>query len=106
MKINQGAGWDRNQITLRLTPARKRMLRALAERESMLGSPGDVLDRAVELAIELPDRPALDLQIVHDALAAMDAEARVEAARSSSRLSAVEAALDRLIALISSLGDD
>lgn len=96
-------GWNRTQITMRLTPARKKLLRELASRESLLGSPGDILDPSLELALSSQAKPAADLRHVEDMVSAMDAEARVDAARLGSRLTRVEEALNRLTALLAEL---
>lgn len=81
------------------------MLRELARRECLLGSPGDILDRSLELALRRQEKPAADLRHIEDMVSAMDAEARIEAALLGSRLTRVEEALDRLNALLTELAE-
>lgn len=43
--------WDRAQLTLRLSEARKEQLQELAKREGISGGPAKVVDRALDLAL-------------------------------------------------------
>ena len=42
--------WDRGQVTVRLTRARKESLMMLAAREGVSGGPTSAIDRAIDLA--------------------------------------------------------
>jgi hypothetical protein len=51
-------GWDRDQLSVRLTPARRERLRQLASALASDATPGDAIDLALARALENPDGQA------------------------------------------------
>lgn len=84
--------WDRDQVTVRLTRARKENLMMLAAREGVSGGPTSAIDRAIDLASSPNPGDALLDQI---------AELRGELAESDAARELRDARLERAIAELS-----
>jgi hypothetical protein len=99
-------GWDREQVTIRLTRARKDLLMTLAANESICGSPCDAIDRALEVAVNggtSARDTAERIASLEDAIAAADSARSDDAARFEAALTRMAENLSNLHALIASL---
>lgn len=79
-----GPGWDRAQMSLRLTPERRAELLALCSELGPTPTPTDAIDRALEIAKQAK------LEIGREAVSADDIDAALEA-----RMPALREAIDR-----------
>lgn len=62
--MNKATGkrtWNRSQVTIRLTAARKAQLALLAAREGVTGGPAAVINRAIDLALVRSENPTPEI---------------------------------------------
>lgn len=102
------SGWDRDQVTVRLTSARKDLLMTLAANELVCGSPCDAIDRALEIAANgaatarhLTER----MGSLEEAFAAAESARSDEASRVETTLAQIARSLSDLHELIASLAE-
>lgn len=104
-----GKGWDRPQVTVKLTPRRKSLLCDIALGMPNGTTPSDAIERALEAAwASREEIAALEARIesLEDTIEAADGERRREADRTLAALVYLRGASDRLNALIESLVSD
>ena len=90
--------WERSQITLRLTNARKMQLIRIAAREGVGGGPGKAIDRAIDLALverSETDAPSEVLELSEKLSSCSDAAER--------RMAIVERRLEELLTAVETL---
>ena len=100
----RGRGWDRAQLTIRLTAARKVQLTRLAGQERLSGGPGDAFDRALELALsERAEDVAERIEALEAAVREGEERRARDSALAAAELCKVAASLDALRKLLAEL---
>ena len=102
-----GKGWDRPQVTVKLTPRRKSLLCDIALGMPNGTTPRDAIERALEAAwASREEIAALEARIdsLEDTIEAADGERRREADRTLAAVAEVVAGIERLHAMIASVG--
>ena len=103
-----GKGWDRPQVTVKLTPRRKSLLCDIALGMPNGTTPSDAIERALEAAwASREEIAALEARIdsLEDTVEAADGERRREADRTLAAVADLGASVMRLHALIATVGD-
>lgn len=98
-----GKGWDRAQVTVKLTPRRKSLLCDIALGMPNGTTPSDAIERALEAAwASREEIAALEARIdsLEDTIEAADGERRREADRTLAAIAEMGASVARLHALI------
>ena len=101
-----GKGWDRPQVTVKLTPRRKSLLCDIALGMPNGTTPSDAIERALEAAwASRQEIAALEARIdsLEDTIEAADGERRREADRTLAALAEMGASVARLHALIAAV---
>ena len=97
-------GWDRAQLTIRLTAARKKKLTLIAAQERLAGGPGDAIDRALDLALsEPPEEVAERIEALEAAVREGEERRARDSALAATELGKVTASLDALRKLLAEL---
>lgn len=105
-KPRSSKGWDRAQLTIRLTPARKQMLRRLTDGERIAGGPGAAIDRALEMAVmERVDDTASRVEQLEEAVRDCAERAARDAKATASELARLSASLDALRRFLAELSE-
>lgn len=101
-------GWERGQVTVRLTKRRKELLAKLSAREGCGPGPGAAIDKAIDLALNDSGKPLLaeHLSQLSDEVSSKGALHDQRMATLDARLAALASAIDRLHALIVSVSCD
>lgn len=98
-----GPGWDRAQLTLRLPPARLKLLRALAAQMEPEATPTDAVILAIDAATSLLDAQpdSARFEALEETLEALSAERQRDTEKIAAAITALAKELRDLRALIS-----
>lgn len=110
MNNNKNTGkrhWNRSQVTIRLTTARKEQLALLTTREGVSGGPTAVINRAIDLALIRSESPMSELiDLLESRLTQTESERTKQAAAMSRIVVELKLAVEQLSEALRTVAED